>query len=221
MALSACKVPWCLRLVALVSLAMLLWLLMTGCDRDRGKSDLRPADESFRMARIEGIPVLADLCSLISIAQARRVLDIQDSDALRLSSTDYRCEFRVDRGAGEEDLFSLALLRLTGAPRRIEKPGALAASIARALDWPQAPRYAGRLDGSFLFVSDSDGRITRVLLTTPHRPTAMEAPGRLLIIAELVKHAPSTARRVEPIQDIVDQLLRRLHSQSTSLGVKP
>ena len=191
MALSARKKSLLLSLVALLA------MLVPGCDRGPGKSDLRPADGPFGMARAEGLPILPDPCSLISLAQVRRVLDVQDSGALRSNSTAYRCEFRVDREAGEGEVLSLAFQRLTGVPHRVEEPEALAARIGRALDWPQAPRYAGRLDGGFLFVSDAEERITRVLLTTPHQATAMEPNARLVIVAEMVNDAQSTACRLD------------------------
>ena len=66
-------------------------------------------------------------------------------------------------------MLSLAFQQLDGFPHSIEQPEALAGWIGRAMGWPQVLRYAGRLDGNYLFVSDADEHVTRVLLTTRYQ----------------------------------------------------
>jgi len=195
-----------------ISLLALSSLLIPTCDRVHDRVDLRLADEQFSMILAADLPALHAPCGLVSIEQVSRALEAHDVSKLHSSSTGYRCELRVNHEAGGRAVLSLAFQQLDGFPHSIEQPEALAASLGRAMGWPQVPRYAGRLDGNYLFVSDADEHVTRVLLTTPYQISAMQPPGRLVITAELVSLAPSTDRGVDQLSDVVDQVSRRLNA---------
>ncbi len=187
-------------------------LLIPTCDRVSDSADLRLAHEQFSMFLAADLPSLHAPCGLVSIEQVSRALDAHDVSKLHSSSTGYRCALRVNREIGESAVLSLAFQQLAGLPHSIEQPEVLAARIGRAMGWPQVLRYAGRVDGNYLFVSDADEHLTRVLLTTRYQISSMQPPGRLVIIAELVSQAPSADRGVDQLQDVVDHVSRLLNA---------
>jgi hypothetical protein len=204
------RVGW-IRLLALSS------LLIPTCDRVSDSADLRLADEQPSMILAADLPSLHAPCGLVSIEQVSRALDAHDVSKLHSRSTGYRCELRVNREIGESAVLSLAFQQLDGFPHSIEQPEALAGWIGRAMGWPQVLRYAGRLDGNYLFVSDADEHLTRVLLTTRYQISAMQPPGRLVIIVELVSQAPLTDRGLDQLQNVVGQVSRSLNAHPPSL----
>jgi hypothetical protein len=199
-----------------ISLLALSSLLIPTCDRVTDRAELRLAAVQFSLIRAADLPALHDPCSLVSIEQVRLTLNVLDASELQRSSADYRCELRVNREAEGSAVLSLAFQQLDGFPHSVGQPEALAGPIGRAMGWPQVSRYAGRLDGNYLFVSDADEHVTRVLLVTRYQISMMQPTGRLVITAELVSQAPSTDHGVDQLSDVVDQFSRRFNAHLPS-----